>query len=471
MFGHGRAILDERSQFIEPLPRDESSEWAVIGSILLVPDCIDLCCRILKGIYFHNTGLGRIYNSMVGMRQRSEGIDAVTVAARVRHDYPEETEEAYQDLLLRSLESVPYAAHAEFYARNIVECWKKRELICWGTELAERTFNPAENSSEIISGATKKLQEIIDVGCEETTTVAQEFNLLLTELQTERARGIPTGFVDLDNKTFGMPASSLIILAARSGSGKTALCCNIILNTAKAGNKVLFISLEQSKRELVERFASMHAKVDSSRLRQGKLEEREVWEIRKSAEEVSAFPIEIIDTPGQTIVDIAAAARMSKARNGLDLIVVDYLQFVKPLEARISREQQVATISREMKNLAKQLSVPVLVLCQMSREIEKREDKRPKMSDLRESGAIEQDADMIWFINRPGAWDKEADQSEASLIIAKHRNGSCGDVPLRWDGSCMLFQNAALAGQSVVDGFNGSGFQSWDPFAETKGDF
>lgn len=464
--------MDDRKVWSEPLPKSEDSELAVIGSILLVPDCLDLCCRILRGRHFHDVTLGRVYDCMVGMRQRSEGIDAVTVLVRACHDWPEETEEAYQDLILRALASVPYAAHAEFYARTIVECWKKRELIAWATGLADRTFNPNEDSSELIGEATKKLQDIVDEGCDETTTVAQEFAMLVSELQTERTPGIPTGFIDLDNKTFGMPEASLIILAARSGSGKTALCCNIILNAASVGKRVLFISLEQSKRELISRFASMQGKVDSSRLRQGRLDEREIWEIQKAAKQVSEFPIQIIDTPGQTVVDIAAAARMAKARDGLDLIVVDYLQFVKPLDLRISREQQVATISREMKNLAKQLNVPVLVLCQMSREIEKREDKRPKMSDLRESGAIEQDADMIWFINRPGAWDKEADQSEASLIIAKHRNGSCGEVPLRWDGSYMLFQNAALSGQSDCDGFQGSGFQSWDPFAEdTKGDF
>lgn len=464
--------MDDRNVWNEPLPRSEDSEFSVIGSVLLVPECLDLCFRILRGKHFYNVSLGRVYDSMVGMRQRSDGIDAVTVLVRVCHDWPEETEEACQALLLRSLESVPYAAHAEFYARTIVECWKKRELIVWSTGLAERTFNPTADSSELIGEATKKLQDIVDEGCDENTTVAQEFEMLLSEIKTERKTGIPTGFVDLDNKTFGMPEASLIILAARSGSGKTALCCNIILNAASAGKRVLFISLEQSKRELIARFASMRAKVDSSRLRQGQLDEREMWEIEKAAREVSSFPIQIVDTPSQTIIDIAAAARMAKARDGLDLVVVDYLQFVKPLEMRISREQQVASISREMKNMAKQLNVPVLVLCQMSREIEKREDKRPKMSDLRESGAIEQDADMIWFINRPGAWDKEADQSEASLIIAKHRNGSCGEVPLRWDGSYMLFQNAALSGQSDYGGFHSCGFQSWDPFVEdVKGDF
>jgi replicative DNA helicase len=238
------------------------------------------------------------------------------------------------------------------------------------------------------------------------------------------------------------------------------------------GKKVLFISLEQSRKEIVGRFAAMHARIDSEKIRRGSLDERELWEIKQSANEVSGYPIEIIDTAGQTTAEIYSAARMLSLRRGLDLVVVDYLQFVKPTDHRMPREQQVAGISRDLKNMAKQLNVPVVALAQMTRDIEKREDKTPRMSDLRESGAIEQDADMIMFLDRPGSWDKNADQSEASLIIRKFRNGNPGTVPLRWDGSCMLFQDAALSGQAGSDPFSGGGFTTWDPFAsDTQGDF
>lgn len=453
-------------------PRNVEAEKCLIGSVFLIPECLDLCVKIVEPRMFFDEKLGKAFGVLKAMRDESVGIDPVTVLVRLRHEYPEVTKEEWDSVLSDAVGSVPHAAHAEFYAREVLECWRKRELIFWGRDVAERSYSPGFESTDIITGVTQALQEIMDAGKEETRTVAQDFEELMQELDRERVPGVPSGFVDLDARTNGFQPSEVIVLAARSGTGKTAYVCNTILNAAEVGKRVLFISLEQSRKEIVGRFAAMHARVDSERIRRGNLTDQEKWEIRRSGEEVSQFPIEIIDTAGLMVSDIAAAARLMKLRRGLDLIVIDYLQFVRPTDARMPREQQVAAISRDIKNMAKQLNVPVLVLAQMSREIEKREDKTPRLSDLRESGAIEQDADIIMFLDRPGSWDKNADQSEASLIIRKFRNGNPGTVPLRWDGSCMLFQNAALGSQIGSDPFSGSGFSAWDPFqSDTQGDF
>lgn len=454
-------------------PRDTSAEMGVIGSILLVPDAIDVCLPVLESRMFFDERHGQIFEAMRLLRSESVGIDTVTVMSRLKHEYPQEEEEVWLNALSGALGNVPHAGHAEFYAREVAECWRKRELIFWGSEVSSQAYGAGSTSEELIGEATVRLREIADSIGGKQATLAEEFADLVTGLKQERKPGVITGFVDIDEKTYGLAGSSLIILAARSGTGKTAYACNLVLNTASAGNHVLFISLEQSRRELVGRFAAMHARVNSENLRRNALSKQELWEVERSAKVVGGYPIEILDKPGQTIEEISAAARLAKARGRLDLVVVDYLQFVRPLDVRASREQQVASISRGLKELAKSLDVPVLALCQMSRDIEKREDKRPKMSDLRESGAIEQDADMIWFLHRPGAWDKETDQTEASVIIHKNRHGSPGEIPLRWDAGYMLFENASLSGQVEPDWFQGSGFQTLNPFAaeESKGDF
>lgn len=453
-------------------PQDLSAEKGLLGSVMLIPDCIDLCVKLVQPRMFYLADHGQIFQSMLSMRQDGVAIDAITIIARLKHDCPQKEESGWSALLEEAVGSVPHAAHAESYARQIAECWRKRELIYWGTGVAERAYSAGYTSEELIGEATASLQEITDAGREDDRTIAMDFMELTNELGTERVPGIPSGFIDLDARTNGFQKSEVIVVAARSGTGKTAWVCNLILNAAGLGSRVLFISLEQSRKEIVARFAAMHARVSSDKIRKGTLDQQEVWEIKRSASEVSQYPIEIIDTAGQTVGEIAAAARLAKLRRGLDLVVIDYLQFVKPADARMPREQQVAAISREIKNTAKQLDVPIVVLAQMSRDIEKREDKTPRMSDLRESGAIEQDADIIMFLDRPGSWDKNADQSEASLIIRKFRNGNPGTVPLHWDGSCMLFQNAALGSQVGADPFSGGGFTTWDPFrSDTQGDF
>lgn len=455
-------------------PRDVASEQALIGSILILEDVLDDCMRIVKPAMFFDQDLGRAFGVMLQMRQESNGIDVVTLPARCCHEFPEKAAQDWEAILSGAVDSVPHAYHAQSYARSIAEAWRKRELIYLGTKVAEDAYNPGSESGELIGHATRVLQEVIDSSASGSKTVSEEFGELVESLKEERKPGVPTGFHDLDDKTFGLAGSSLIICAARSGTGKTAFVCNLTLNTAAMGCAVLFISLEQSRRELIGRFAAMHARVDSDKLRRHALSKQEIWEVEKSAKTVSQMPIEIIDTPGQTLEEICSSARLAKARGRLDLLIIDYLQFIRSQDVRMSREQQVAGISRGLKELAKQLDVPVVALAQMSRDIEKREDKRPRMSDLRESGSIEQDADMIWFLHRPGQWDKETDQSEASIIISKNRHGSVGEIPLRWDSEYMLFQSKAKPSQvASEDYFERTGFQSFDPFAgePTLGDF
>jgi replicative DNA helicase len=211
-------------------PQDLSAEMGLLGSIMLIPDCIDLCMKLVQPKMFYLASNGQIFQAMISMRQEGVAIDAITIIARLRHDHPQKEESEWSALLQDALGNVPHAAHAESYAREIAECWRKRELIYWGTGVAERAHSPGFTAEELIGEVTASLQEISDAGREDDRTVAMDFAELIDELGRERVPGVPSGFIDLDVRTNGFQPSELIIVAARSGTGKTAWICNVILN-------------------------------------------------------------------------------------------------------------------------------------------------------------------------------------------------------------------------------------------------
>jgi replicative DNA helicase len=260
--------------------------------------------------------------------------------------------------------------------------------------------------------------------------------------KTGDVTGITTGFRDLDEQTTGFQATELIILAARPSMGKTALVCNIAEAVArKSGKGVLLFSLEQSNLELAERFLAITAKINGHDLRAGNLSEDQHMQLVKASDDLARLPLFIDDKPGRTMTQVAALARRLHRRSALGIIIIDYLQLIEPEDKNAPREQQIAGISRRLKFLAKELRVPVVALAQLNRGVELREDKRPRLADLRESGAIEQDADMVMFLHRPDAYDPEDRPGEAEIIVAKHRSGPTGIIRLTWRKEFMRFEN------------------------------
>jgi replicative DNA helicase len=252
--------------------------------------------------------------------------------------------------------------------------------------------------------------------------------------------GLSTGFVELDRQSNGFQPSELVILAARPSMGKTAFVCNIAEYVAGAGETAtLIFSLEQSKLELAERFLCIRAKLDGHKLRKGMLEPDERHALIDASAELSELPLFIDDSPGRTVAQIGAICRRLKRRNNLGLVIIDYLQLIEPEDTRANREQQIAQITRRLKGIAKENNLPVIALSQLNRGVELREDKRPRLADLRESGAIEQDADIVMFLHRPDAYNPEDRPGLAEVIVAKHRSGPTGIVSLQWRKESMTF--------------------------------
>jgi replicative DNA helicase len=269
--------------------------------------------------------------------------------------------------------------------------------------------------------------------------------------QTGDVTGLTTGFADLDKQMNGLQPTELTILAARPSMGKTALVCNIAEGAAESGAPVLMFSLEQSKLELAERLLCIRARVNGHRLRAGELDEVERDQLMVASQELSELKIFIDDIPGRTMAQIGAISRRIKRRWGLGVIIIDYLQLIEPEDKSAPREQQIALISRRLKFLCKEVEAPVIALAQLNRGVELREDKRPRLADLRESGSIEQDADVVMFLHRPAAYDPEDRPGEADLIIAKNRNGPTGQVTLAWISESMKFADLTRVPDEIAN--------------------
>ena len=272
-----------------------------------------------------------------------------------------------------------------------------------------------------------------------------------------------SGFTDLDEKLNGFQGSEIIILAARPSMGKTALVCNIAESVVADSKKgCLIFSLEMSKLELAERLLCIRAKVNGHRLRAGTIDEVELEALMNAASQLSQTPLFIDDQPGRSMPQIGAVARRLKRRFGLSIIIIDYLQLIEPDDKMAPREQQIALITRRLKYLCKELNIPVIALAQLNRGVELREDKRPRLADLRESGAIEQDADVVMFLHRPAAYDPEDRPGEADIIVAKNRNGPVGSITLSWLSESMRFGNLARINEPDGGYFGGKSSGGFD---------
>ena len=430
-------------------PHDVEAEQAVLGSMLTDKDAVISAIEVLKEEDFYRTDNRSIYEAIINLYNRAEPIDIITVKAEL------ESLGKFEQIggleYLASLpDKVPTTANAMKYIKIVEEKSTLRNLIKTANEIIELGYDPTEDVSDIMEGAEKKIFNIMQNNDKKSYSPIKDILVdsftQLEELYNRKQHitGVPSGFTELDYKTAGFHGSDLVLIAARPAMGKSAFALNIATNAAVRGNvPVVIFSLEMSKEQMVNRILCSEAMVDSNKVRTGKLEEDDWTKLAGSIGPLSDAEIYIDDTPGISVMEIRAKCRKLKLEKNIGMVVIDYLQLVQGSNKRNgSREQEISEISRSLKILAKELNVPVIALSQLSRAVEQRPDHRPMLSDLRESGAIEQDADIVIFLYRDDYYNKDSEKKDiAEVIIAKHRGGSLGTVELLWLGSYTKFVN------------------------------
>lgn len=426
-------------------PQNEEAEQSVLGGILIDKDAIGTVSQILKPKDFYNDINGLIYNAMLSLYEERKPIDVLTLTARLKKEkLNDKVDSSY---LTELVNSVPTAANIEHYALLIKEASTKRQLIQIGTHIAEMGYMDDKEVNELINTAESSVFSISQGHTLKSfipikDALAGSFDRI-DELHKKGAglRGVKTGFIDLDNILSGMQQSNLIILAARPGQGKTAMIVNISQYIAvNEKQPVGIFSLEMSKEELVDRLLVGQSDVDAWKLKTGKLTEADFTKLSQAMGELADAPIFIDDTPGISVSEMRTKARRLQLEHGIKLLVVDYLQLADPGRRYDNRVQEVSIISQALKNLARELKIPIIAASQLSRAVEHRGERKPQLADLRESGAIEQDADVVMFIYRPDP-DVISNIIPSKLLIAKHRNGPVGEVDLLFRGDRIRFYN------------------------------
>ena len=431
-------------------PNDVEAEQAVIGSMLTDRDAVISAIEVLKEEDFYREDNKTIYEAILNLYNRSEPIDIITLKAELT-SMGMFDKIGGLEYIVGLPEKVPTTANVEKYISIVKEKSELRRLIKAANEIIEQGYDPTENIDDIMNSAEKKIFNIMqdkdqksyspikDVLIDAFTELEQLYN------QKQHITGVPTGFIDLDYKTAGLHNSDLILIAARPAMGKSAFALNIATNAAlKAKVPAVLFSLEMSKEQMVNRILCSEAMVDSNKVRTGKIDDDDWIKLADTMGDLSEAPIYIDDTPGISINEIRAKCRKLKLEKNIGLVVIDYLQLVQGSSKRAqgSREQEISEISRSLKILAKEINVPVIALSQLSRAPEQRPDHRPMLSDLRESGSIEQDADIVMFLYRDDYYNEDSeDKGLAEVIVAKHRAGSTGTVKLVWLGNYTKFAN------------------------------
>lgn len=446
-------------------PCDVSAEMGVLGSILLLPDVANDLTLILRPDDFYDDANRKLYTHMMAMFDAGIKIDVMLLVNRLKQsgDYELVGGSAY---LAKLAHSVANAAHAEYYAEIVRSKATFRKLILVSTEILRDCYDEGNDAKEMLAQAEQKVFAIQD---ERSNQSAESINDLLTKaLDRIDARlkgihtdgGVDTFFTDYDSMSGGLHNGELIILAARPSMGKTAFAMNVAENVAlRGGVPVLFVSLEMSGIELADRLLCSVARVNGHRLRNGTISQEDRKRLVDKAMEISVAPLYVDDAPSRTVSEIAAVARRIRQRDGrIGLIVIDYLQLIEPDNAKDPRQEQVAKIARRLKGMAREIKVPVLCLAQLNRQAEEGKDHRPRLSHLRESGAIEQDADVVMFVHREEYYHRgdEAAQyaGQAEIIIAKQRNGPIGDVELIWEKEYTRFSDKAPERHNEFDSYS-----------------
>ncbi|HET7099101.1 MAG TPA: replicative DNA helicase [Patescibacteria group bacterium] len=421
-------------------PHSQDAEESVLGAMLLDKDAVIAVAEFLSPEDFYDERLKEIYIAALALYEERVPIDVLTVAEKLKKR--KNANSANSSSFLADLANkVPTAAHVEHYGRIVKDTATKRALMSAASHLMEFSMDEGLAANEVMDKAESEVFSLSQKSSSKSftavrDTLAESFDRL-DELhkQGEGMRGVATGFADLDDALAGMQKSNLIILAARPGVGKTSLALNIAQHIAVKNKKhVGFFSLEMSKEELVDRLLVGQADIDAWKLKTGKLSEEDFSKLSNAMGELAEAPLYIDDTPALSVLEMRTKARRLQVENGLDFLVVDYLQLARSRNLE-NRVQEVSEISQGMKNLARELKIPVLTLSQLSRAVESRGVKKPQLSDLRESGSIEQDADVVMFL-----WREDDDNSENFMLdIAKHRNGPLRSIPLHFKGDRIKF--------------------------------
>ncbi len=432
-------------------PHDIEAEQAVLGSMLLDKDAVISGLEILKEDDFYREDNKAIFSAISSLYLKSQPVDLITVKKELTEDGNFERIGGIE--YLASLPGkVPTTANVDKYIKIVEEQSLRRKLIQTSNELISLGYDDTEETERIIDLAEKRVMDLTqDTSNKSYSSIKDVLVSALDELeklynQKGRISGITTGFIGIDKMTSGLHNSDLLILAARPAMGKSAFAVNIATNAAKSGVPVIIFNLEMSKEQVVNRILASEALIDNNKLRTGQLDDSDWMKVASASGILSDTPIYIDDTPGISIMEIRTKCRKLKMEKNIGLVVIDYLQLITASgKKNSSREQEISEISRSLKILAKELDVPVIALSQLSRSAEKRQDeKRPMLSDLRESGAIEQDADIVMFIYRDDYYNKESEsQNIAEIIFAKHRGGSTGTVKLKWLGNYTKFLDCA----------------------------
>ncbi len=453
--------------FERQLPQAVEAERAVLGSILLLPEVFDEVALVIRATDFYDDANRRIYEHLLAMHDGGQRVDLMLLVERLKKAeiYEAVGGAAY---LAEVGRTVPTAAHAEYYARIVADKSVLRSLIHAGVDIQNGAYDPTADTREVMSRAEERVFGILeDRGAGQVAPISEVLQESLDRIDARMDHqhawgGVETGFADFDQMTGGLQKSELIILAARPSMGKTALAMNMAEYAAMNSTQVLFVSLEMSGIELGDRLLCSFARVNGNRLRNGTITNEERRKLVNAAAQISQAPLYIDDSPSRTMTEIAANARRLKRRQGLELIVIDYLQLIDPDNPRDPRQEQVAKISRRLKSLARELNVPVLCLAQLNRQVESSSSNKPQLSHLRESGAIEQDADVVMFVHREEYYmtneeDREQVRGQADLLVRKQRNGPTGDVKLTWNHEFTRFDNYAAPAYAEFQPFGPPG--------------
>ena len=443
----GNIIPDSRTR-----PSNMDAERAILGSILLKPNVCDDVALVVRPEDFCDESYQILYRHLLAMHDAGKRIDMTLVLERLRTAGDLERLGGVNSLT-EVLESVPHAAHATHYADIVRDKAMLRSLIDAGSDILREAYDAFDEPRQLVSRAEERIFSILE---RRTNTEAKGISDVLQEalsrmdarMKNEHALGgVETGFTELDSLCGGLHNSELSILAARPSMGKTAIAMNIAEHVSmNLKMPVLFVSLEMACLELADRLLCSSARVNGHRLRNGTISQEDRRRLVQKSSEISSAPLFIDDAPGRTLTEIAAVARRLKRKQGLSLIVIDYLQLIEPDNPRDPRQEQVARIARRLKMMSRELDIPVLCLAQLNRQAEASRDNRPRLNHLRESGAIEQDADVVFFVHREEYYqtndeDRERTKGQAEIIIAKQRNGPVGDIKLLWQSDFTRFVN------------------------------
>ena len=434
------------------MPNSREAEQSVIGSMIMDKDAILTAMEMLISEDFYYKQYGILFDTMIELYSKGLPVDLVTLQNKLKEkDVPAEI--ASLEFVRDLLNAVPTSANVKYYAQIVKDNSMRRKLIKLNEEIENECYMGKESVETVMDITEKKVFDLLSTrgGGGDYVPIRQVVMNAMDRIEKAsrnkgNVTGIPTGFIDLDYKTAGLQPSDLILIAARPSMGKTAFVLNIAQNVAfKQGMTVAMFSLEMSKEQFVNRLFSLESKVDSQHLRTGNLTDAEWESLIESAGVIGKSNLIIDDTPGITIAELRSKCRKYKLEYDLKLIIIDYLQLMSGSgKSGENRQQEISEISRSLKALARELNAPVISLSQLSRACETRPDHRPMLSDLRESGAIEQDADVVMFLYRDDYYNKDTDTPNiAEVIIAKQRNGPIGTVQLMWRPELTKFANLA----------------------------